>query len=78
MATFGQASGVVRFLSALGVCVSGRRGAERSEQSEDGTPAARDPSEARGTPSGDTTRENFHRSADELYEPRISFHDQER
>jgi len=34
------------------VCVSGRRGAERSERSEDGTHAARDPSEARGTPRG--------------------------
>jgi hypothetical protein len=43
---------VVRLLAALGKCVSGRRGAERSERSEDGTPAARDPSEARGTPSG--------------------------
>jgi hypothetical protein len=47
-----EARAVVRLLTALGVCVSGRRGAERSERSEDGTPAARDPSEARGTPSG--------------------------
>ena len=47
-----EARAVVRLLAALGVCVSGRRGAERSERSEDGTPAARDPSEARGTPSG--------------------------
>jgi len=46
-------------LAALGVCVSGRRGAERSERSEDGTPAARDPSEARGTPSGDSTRKDI-------------------
>jgi hypothetical protein len=51
-ATFRQANDVVRLLTALGVCVSGRRGAERSERCEDGTPAARDPSEARGTPSG--------------------------
>jgi hypothetical protein len=41
--------------SALRESVSGRRGAERPERSEDGTPAARDPSEARGTPSGDST-----------------------